>query len=242
MARQLNLKGRQKNLKAVAAVAGGVLVIGVGGYLALYSPQKSKASTLNTEIATAQQQLATAQATANVPPPKDPRVDDLFRLTKAMPATPDMPGILLELSRVAKDTGISFDSIAPGVAAPGSGFQTLPIQLSFQGNYYELSDFLFRLNNLVVERDGKLDVGGRLYSVDGVDFSPVGTSGRLLKASVTAKAFIYGTNPTADGGVAAGGSVTPAAPATPATPAPAAPAPATPPASAAAAPAAGGSS
>ena len=117
MARQLNLKGGQKNVKAIAAVAGGLLLVAVGGYLLLYSPQKSKASKLTTEVAAAQQQLAAAQATANLPRPKDPRVDDLLRLTKAMPATPDMPGILLELSRVAKDTGISFDSITPGALA-----------------------------------------------------------------------------------------------------------------------------
>ncbi len=241
MARQLKLG--EKNVKAIAAVVGGLLLVAVGGYLLLYSPQKSKASKLNTEVATAQQQLATAQATANLPPPKDPRVDDLFRLTKAMPATPDMPGILLELSRVAKDTGISFDSISPGVLAPGNGFQTLPIELSFEGNYYELSDFLFRLNNLVVERDGKLDVGGRLYSVDSVDFNPLGTSGTQLKAAVSAKAYIYGTGPTADGGLPSAGVATPATPATPAATTPGA---TTPPASAApstaAAPSAGSSS
>ena len=246
MARQLNLRGGDKNVKAIAAVVGGLLLVAVGGYLLLYSPQKSKASKLNTEIAAAQQQLATAQAAASVPRPKDPRIDDLFRLTKAMPATPDMPGILLELSRVAKDTGIAFDSISPGQLAAGNGFQSLPIELSFEGNYYELSDFLFRLNNLVVERDGKLNVGGRLYSVDGVDFSPAGPSGTTLDAKLSAKAYIYGTNPTADGGLASGGSTTPATPTAPVTPAPTTPGATTPPASTtpatAAAPAAGSSS
>jgi Tfp pilus assembly protein PilO len=229
---QLKLKGAQANVKAIAAVVGGILLVAVGGYMLLYSPEKSKAGKLNGEIAAAQANLSAAQAAASATPPKDPRVDDLFRLTKAMPATPDMPGILLELSRVARDTGITFDSIQPQAAVTGTAYQTIPIQLSFHGNYYELSDFLFRLNNLVTEREGKLNVGGRLYTVDGVNFAPSDPSGKSLSATLNAKAYIYGTNPVADGGVSSSGAATP-----PATTAPPAAAPTT-----AAAPAAGGSS
>jgi hypothetical protein len=227
MARKVNLKG-QKNVKAIAAVAGGLLAFALLGYLVVYSPQKSKASKLQTDIAAAQQQLVTAQAAASVPEPVDPRVDDLFRLKKAMPATSDMPGILIELSRVAEDSGVSFSSFTPAPPVAGSNFQKVPIALNFKGNYYELSDFLFRLNNLVSEHDGKLDVDGRLYSVDGVDITP--GLGTTLGASLTANAYVYGT----------GG----AAPTTPSTPAPTTPAtPTTPTApTTAAAPAAGSSS
>ena len=66
----------------------------------------------------------------------------------------------------------------------------MPIQLVFRGNYYELSDFLFRLNNLVRKRDGKLDVDGRLYAVDSVDFSK--GDGNTLAAQISTTAFIYG--------------------------------------------------
>ena len=79
--------------------------------------------------------------------------------------------------------------------------------------------------------------------MDSVDFNPPGTSGTQLKAAVSAKAYIYGTGPTADGGLPSAGLATPA---TPATPAPTTPGATTPPASAApstaAAPAAGSSS
>jgi Tfp pilus assembly protein PilO len=210
----LSMTSKPKNMKVIAAAGAGLLAVAVLGYLALISPQKSKAKDLSAQIQTTQQQITAAQLASRAKP-VNPRVDDLFRLTKAMPANTDMPGILLELSRVASDTGIKFDSITPGVAQPGSSYQVLPIELVFHGSFYELSDFLFRLRNLVAERDGNLDVGGRLYSVDNVDFSQ-GDTGTTLSAKLSAKAFVYS---------AAAAAPAPAtAPATPAAPAAAPPA------------------
>jgi Tfp pilus assembly protein PilO len=188
MPRAITLK-KPKNVKAIAAISAGLVAVSVLGYLVLIAPQRSRAKELNGEIAATEQQIVTARIASRITP-VNPRVDDLFRLAKAMPASSDMPGILLELSRVATDTGIEFDSITPGLPVAGTSFQTLPIELVFRGNYYELSDFLFRLRNLVAERDGRLDVGGRLYSVDNLDFSQSDT-GSTLSAKLSAKAFIY---------------------------------------------------
>jgi Tfp pilus assembly protein PilO len=189
MARALTMKSRPKDMKVVAAAAAGLIAVAVGGYLGLIAPQKSRAKDLSSQIESTHQQIAAARLASRTKP-ANPRVDDLFRLTKAMPASTDMPGILLELSRVAADTGIKFDSITPGAPAPGATYQSLPIELVFHGSFYELSDFLFRLRNLVAERDGKLDVGGRLYTVDNVDFSQ-GETGTTLSAKLSAKAFIF---------------------------------------------------
>jgi hypothetical protein len=76
----------------------------------------------------------------------------------------------------------------------------------------------------VAQRDGKLNVNGRLFTVNSVDFSK--GDGVDLGATISTTAYIYG---------AGSAGTTPA----PATPAPATPAPATPPA--AATPSAGGS-
>ena len=218
MPRSFAIKSKPKNMKVVAAVAGGLLALAVLGYIVLISPQKSRANQLDAEIATTQQQIATAQLASRVKP-QNPRVDDLFRLTKAMPASTDMPGILLELSRVAADTGIKFDSITPGAPVAGAGFQTLPLELAFQGSFYELSDFLFRLRNLVSVRDGNLNVGGRLYSVDNVDLSQA-DQGTTLTGKLSTKAFIYSPG-SATAATVPGTPATPTTPATPSTPAPA---------------------
>lgn len=209
MTRSFFSMGKPRNVKALGAVAAGLVGFVVLGYLALIAPQRSRAASLDGQIAAAEQQLVAAQISSQAKPAPT-RVDDFFRLTKAMPDSTDMPGILLELSNVASATGIDFDSITPSAPVVGTGFETVPIELSFRGTYYQLSDFLFRLRNLVNRPDGKLDVGGRLYSVDGLTFSQ-GT-GKSLQAKVTAKAYVYGA------GDATG--TTPAATA-PATPAPA---------------------
>jgi Tfp pilus assembly protein PilO len=171
----------------------GLLVYGLAGYFLLISPQRSKAASLKKETAATQQQieqyrLLSAQAKATPPI----RVAELFRLTKAMPDQVDMAGVLLELSRVARESGIEFDSISPQGASPVSGYSSLPISLEFDGNYYELSDFLFRLRNLVRVRSGQLDAHGRLFVVDSISFSESTHSFPRIKASLTVHAFVYG--------------------------------------------------
>ena len=73
------------------------------------------------------------------------RAADLFRLSKAMPSDIDISGVLLELSRIAKETGITFKSIVPGATASVTSFRVQPIELTFEGDFYSLSDFLYRV-------------------------------------------------------------------------------------------------
>jgi Tfp pilus assembly protein PilO len=182
---------QSRDVKIVAIAAGAVLLALVLSYLVLIGPKRARVSDLDAQIASTEQQVAAARAASQVVPPEPARVDQLFRLTKAMPDQTDMPGMLLELSRIAAETGIRFESITPSVPAAGVGaFQTVPVQLAFEGNYYELSDFLFRLRSLVAKQGDRLDVSGRLYSVDSVDFAQ-GSGPSQLTAQVAAKAFVY---------------------------------------------------
>jgi Tfp pilus assembly protein PilO len=192
----------------IAGIVVGLLVYGAVGYFLLISPQRSKATDLKKQTAATQQQIAqyrTLAAQARATPPI--RIAELFRLTKAMPDNVDMAGLVLELSRVARESGIEFDSITPQAPAAASGFSSVPITLEFDGNYYELSDFLFRLRNLVRVRTGRLDAQGRLFVVDSISFSESPHSFPRIKASLTVHAFVYGD---------ASSSVTPAAAAPPA--------------------------
>jgi Tfp pilus assembly protein PilO len=184
----------------VIGVVVGLLVYALLGYFVLISPQRGKAADLKKETEATQQQIdqyralsAQAQATPPI------RVAELFRLTKAMPDEVDMAGVILELSRVARESGIEFDSISPQGAAPVSGYSSIPISLEFDGNYYELSDFLFRLRNLVRVRSGQLDAQGRLFVVDSISFSESTHSFPRIKASLSVHAFVYGdvTTPAA---------------------------------------------
>lgn len=195
------MKRPKLSSKALAGVVVGVVLVYVlVGWFALVSPKRSQASKLDTQISAAQLQLA--QARAAIRPGTAPariEVADLFRLSKAMPASTDMPGILLELSGVASDAGIAFQSITPRQATTTGGYQTLPIDLVFEGNYYELSDFLFRLRNLVGVHDGQLDATGRLFTVDRLEFTESQKKFPNIQATLTVSAFIYGSAPISGG-------------------------------------------
>lgn len=178
---------------AIIGVVVGLLVYGLAGYFLLVSPQRGKAAELKKQTAATQQQidqfrLLAAQAKATPPI----RVAELFRLTKAMPDTVDMAGVVLELSHIARGSGIEFASITPQGAAAATGYSAIPITLEFEGNYYELSDFLFRLRNLVRVQAGRLDAVGRLFVVDAISFSESTRSFPRIKASLTVHAFAYG--------------------------------------------------
>jgi Tfp pilus assembly protein PilO len=199
---------------AVIAVVVGLLAYGLVGYFLLISPQRGKAADLKRETAATQEQIdqyRALAAQARATPPI--RVAELFRLTKAMPDAVDMAGVLLELSRVARDSGIEFDSITPQGPAPLTGYSSVPISLEFDGNYYELSDFLFRLRSLVRVQSGRLDAQGRLFVVDSISFSESPRSFPQIKASLSVHAFVYGDASAA----AAPATTTPATPATPGT-------------------------
>ncbi|HEV8603394.1 MAG TPA: type 4a pilus biogenesis protein PilO [Gaiellaceae bacterium] len=184
---------RRPSAAVIAGIVAGLLAFALVGYFLLVSPQRKKAADAKSQIVATQQQIdqyRALAAQARATPPI--RIADLFRLTKAMPDDVDMAGLVLELSRVARESGIVFDSITPQGTATLSGYSGIPISLEFDGNYYELSDFLFRLRNLVRVRSGRLDAQGRLFVVDSISFSESEHSFPRINASLVVHAFVYG--------------------------------------------------
>ena len=182
-----------------------ILICAIGVYFMMVSPKKSEAARLDEEIVVAQAELRDALAATAAQDDTQPiAVADIFRLSTAMPGAPDMPGILLELSRIAEETGIRFKSITPSPAVTVGAYQAVPIDVAFDGSFYALSDFLFRLRTLVTVRRGELHATGRLFSVASVDFAEADGGFPLLAASLKLNAYVYGVN-------AAPSSVPPAA-------------------------------
>jgi hypothetical protein len=219
----------------IALIVVGFVIAGLGGWFMLIGPQHSKASDLEHQIADTNSAITAARAlTLEAKKGAPIRVADLYRLTKAMPDEVDMPGILLQLNQVAEDSGITFEQITPSTTAtPISGYLAIPITVEFQGNFYDLSDFLYRLRNLVDVRHGTLDATGRLFAIDEVDFAeaPPPPGFPQIRAHLVIDAFVYGTGtaPTVAppaGATGATGTTTPTTttPTAPASAAPAAPA------------------
>jgi Tfp pilus assembly protein PilO len=209
---------------AIAIVIVALFVATAAGYFLLISPQRSKSSELAKEGEAIEAQIQALRiANAQVRNVEPIRVADLFRVSKAMPSTDDMPGVLLELNRIARETGISFESITPQVPADAGGYLRRPIDLIFDGNFYELSDFLYRLRSLVRVRGGQLEATGRLFTVNSLNFSESERNFPRIKATLNISAYVYGT-----------GAPAPAQPPAAAQPAPAQPTPSPPPAGASA--------
>lgn len=114
---------------------------------------------------------------------------------------------------------------APAPVAAGTapaGLDTVPLELEFQGGFFDLADFFHRLKRFVRAKDGQIDVRGRLVSVDGLKFSSTPEIFPRLKAEITATAYLAPktqgetAGATPDGPAPAGPQTASANPTTPA--------------------------
>ena len=218
---------KQVSLTAVLTLGLGIVLV-VGAVL-LVKPQREEGSRLDGEIAALEAEVAASPRRDDL---KKPAVEidyaDLFRLGKAMPDGDDMPGIILELDAMAASTGVKFLAIQPQPQEAKRTFRALPILLTFQGNYYDLTDFLYRVRSLVSVRDKTLDASGRLYTLDTIDLHEAPEKGfPMIEAQLTLSAYAFGLGTAAaaelsPGETAAATTTTPAS----TEPAPAATAPA----------------
>jgi cell division septation protein DedD len=197
------VKRRIPQPAVIALVVLAFVVAGLGSWFLVIGPQRSKAADLEKQIADTHEAIDAARAlTVQAKRGAKIRVADLYRLTKAMPDDPDMAGIVLELNQVAEESGITFEQITPATAAvPISGYAAIPITVEFEGNFYDLSDFLYRLRNLVDVRHGALDATGRLFAIDQIEFAeaPPPPGFPEIRAHLVIDAFVFGTGaaPTA---------------------------------------------
>lgn len=183
---------KQVPLTPVLAVA--LVILLAVGYLTLIRPKVNESSKLDEEIAALESQAALAGRPGPAVQP-EVRIDvaDLFRLAKAMPDGSDIAGIMLELNAMAASAGITFVSIQPAEPVSFTDSSALPINLTFHGNYYDLTDFLYRMRNLVTVKDGVLDASGRLYTLDALDMHEAAEQKfPLIEAVLTLSAYSYG--------------------------------------------------
>jgi hypothetical protein len=206
----------------IAAVVAVLLFVTVLGYFFVISPQRGKAASLKKQIADTQTRIDDARAlVAKEKDAQKVKVADIFRLTKAMPDDPDEAGVLLDMNAVANSSGIEFSSISVDPSAVLSNYTVIPLDVQFVGNFYALSDFLFRLRNLVDVRRGALDARGRLFAIDEIDLDEGVYKFPQIRAEIKVDAFVYGTGAATQTG-AAGTAATAPASTTPTTTTPAA--------------------
>jgi type IV pilus assembly protein PilO len=180
----------------IGIIVGGVLIFGLAAWFLLVHPQGGKVSNLKAQEADVQakidayrQQVVAARSAPKI------EVADVYRLAKAMPNKTDMPDLLLELSQLARDTGIRFDSVSPQPVSAVGSYSVLPISVTFNGNFYNLADFLYRLRSLVTVHAGRLDATGRLFAVDTLTFNEGEGKFPQIQATLVIDAFVYAAAP-----------------------------------------------
>ena len=120
----------------------------------------------------------------------------------------------------AAPTEASASSLPIGATVGSAGLPTLPYDLTFRGNYFEIADFMASLDRLVGPRKGTIAVDGRLVTVNGFTFEADESAPfPLLKATMNVTTYVT----PADQGLTGGASPTTPAPAVTPTSAPVTP-------------------
>jgi hypothetical protein len=116
-------------------------------------------------------------------------------------------------STPAQATQAATATLPPGAAVGSAGFPTMPFSFVFSGTFFDMERFLGDVQRFVRVDDKRVDVRGRLLSVDG--FGLVAGPGGFpnVKASIVATAYLRTAADdelTTTTPAASGGSATPA--------------------------------
>jgi len=77
---------------------------------------------------------------------------------------------------------------APG-AAP-TGLETVPLELEFQGNFFNLADFFHRVKRLVRVANNRIAVSGRLVTIENVKYTSDPELFPMLRAELNATIYL----------------------------------------------------
>jgi hypothetical protein len=174
-----------------AVLAGAVLLWTAALWLVYVAPHRATAADVREQIADARAELARShgakQGAAAGP------ASEVLRLAKAMPASGDQSGLVLELTQLASESHVKLGSITSAAAAEGPGGTTMiPVTVTVDGRFAQITRFVKRVRTLVSVRRGKVRATGRLFSVQSVDLVESTSRGfPQLAATVTMDAFVY---------------------------------------------------
>jgi Tfp pilus assembly protein PilO len=180
-----------------------VVVLAIGFWILLLSPEREEAAELGKQIETVESSLV--QHRAEIAAAEEAReqfpadYQRLVVLGKAVPANDETASLLVQLTGISKRTHVRFQDIelsaeggesggeAPAAASPGTpasateaeaallplgatvgpaGLAVMPYSLTFDGDFFEIADFIKGLDSTVKTGDEKVTVDGRLITID----------------------------------------------------------------------------
>lgn len=202
------MRARGREVYIIAGVVAVVLV--VAWYFLLLSPMRSKVNDLNSQIqaqqtalSTAQQEVARLESYKKTAPQSRA---EIVRLGKMLPQSEGIPSMIIELTNTAAASGVDLVSISRGTTTPGAPFGIQTVSLVVSGRFFDIEDFLYRLESYVAFRNASFRVTGRLLEVQSVSMAGGGTAteGQTspeLSVTVNLNAYLWaGTTTGTTGG------------------------------------------
>jgi hypothetical protein len=172
-----------------------VLAVLAAGWLLAVSPERKQAAQLESTVASARQELQTAQAQATSARSAQARYLEAYKsivsLGKAVPPLDEVPALIYELDQASNERSIEFNSISASSTGTGGGgaagsaaaaatpaaFAQMPFTFVFKGSF-------LGLEHLLSQVDGFAKVtatsGGAASSQTVSEIGGVQVSGRLL--------------------------------------------------------------
>lgn len=80
--------------------------------------------------------------------------------------------------------------LPPGAALGSAGLPTEQFTFALSGNFFQLADFLNRLQKFVVDRNSQLSISGRLMTVNAINLAPGSSGFPQMTATVSATTYI----------------------------------------------------
>lgn len=211
------MKARGKEVYIIAGLVAALLV--VAWYFLLFSPVRSSIGELNEQITQAQNtltqtrnQVVRYEAYKKTAPQSRAEV---VRLSKMIPESEGIPSLIVELSQTAKASGVELTSITRGETEIGTPFGLQVVTLQVTGRYFDVEDFLYRLESYVAFRNQSVRVTGRLLQVTNLTLAGSASSTTTssgsppLTVAITLNGYMWAGAGSAAGGSGAG-AATPA--------------------------------
>jgi Tfp pilus assembly protein PilO len=203
------MRARGREIYIIAAVVAVVLI--VAWYFLLFSPMRQQMSDIGDQITaqqtaleTAQQEVVRLESYKKTAPQSRA---EIVRLGKMLPQAEGIPSLIIELTRTSDASGVDLNSITRGATTPGSPFGIQTVTLQVTGRFFDIEDFVYRLENYVAFRNASFRVTGRLLEIQSLTMTggAATTDGSAppLTVTVALNAYLWAGAPAAP---AAGGA------------------------------------
>jgi type IV pilus assembly protein PilO len=162
----------------------GVFVILLGSFTYFfYLPKFQEIDKLKKELATQQNNLATAKKNAqelNTYRAKMKAAEEQFEIAKmALPEKEEIPSLLASISQSGKDSGLDFLLFQPKPEVKKDFFAEIPVAITVSGGYHNVAMFFDKLANL-----------SRIVNIHNIDIKPQ-KGGEELVTNCTAVTYKF---------------------------------------------------